>query len=151
MSGKHLDSCRCNSNSPCSQRCEAFLQSCQDQHFESAPSVHKAPTMPREEFRREIEKALNGADSEPSELIYFKVYKSQVLVIEQAIEVAGLMLGSDRSRGYCLEMISADFVAGAHMEGENPDALLHSVSRYYQLLPGPQQEAFLAEVNRKAS
>jgi hypothetical protein len=44
-------------------------------------------------------------DSEPSELIYFKVYKSQVPVIEQAIETAALMLGSDKSRGYCLEMI----------------------------------------------
>src|SRR5664279_5380219 len=48
----------------------------QGQHFESAPWVHKARTMPREEFRREIEKALTGEDSEPSELIYFKVYKS---------------------------------------------------------------------------
>ena len=24
------------------------------------------------------------------------------------------------------------------MEGENPDAFLHSISRYYQLLPGPE-------------
>jgi hypothetical protein len=30
-------------------------------------------------------------------------------VIEKAIETAALMLGSDRSRGYCLEMICADF------------------------------------------
>src|SRR5208283_4419741 len=48
----------------------------------------------------------------PSELIYFKVYKSQIPVIEQAIETAALMLGSDKSRGYCLEMICADFLAG---------------------------------------
>jgi hypothetical protein len=32
-------------------------------------------------------------------------------VIEQALETAGLMLGSDKSRGYCLEMICADFLA----------------------------------------
>lgn len=37
-------------------------------------------------------------DSEPSELIYFKVYKSQIPVIEQAIESAALMPGSDKSR-----------------------------------------------------
>ena len=123
----------------------------QGQHLDSATWLHKARQMPKAEFQREIEKALNGADSEPSELIYFKVYKSQVPVIEQAIEVAALMLGSDKSRGYCLEMICADFLAGAHMEGQNPDALLHSISRYYQLLPGPQQEAFLSEVNRKVS
>ena len=39
--------------------------------------------MPREEFTREVEKELTGRDSEPSELIYFKVYKSQAPVIEQ--------------------------------------------------------------------
>jgi len=36
-------------------------------------------------------------------------------VIEQAIETAALMLGSDKSRGYCLEMICADFLAGASL------------------------------------
>ena len=53
-----------------------------------------------------------------SELIYFKVYKSQIPVIEQAIETAALMLGSDKSRGYCLEMICADFLAGASIDGD---------------------------------
>jgi hypothetical protein len=52
-----------------------------------------------------------GKDEEPSELIYFMVYKSQIPVIEQAIETAALMLGTDKSRGYCLEMICADFLA----------------------------------------
>jgi hypothetical protein len=37
-------------------------------------------------------------------------------VIERAIETASLMLGSDRSRGYCLEMICADFLAGANLD-----------------------------------
>ena len=100
MSGKHLDSRSCSS--PCSQLCEASLRSCPGQHFESTTWLHRARQMPKAEFQREIEKAINGADSEPSELIYFKLYKSQIPVIEQAIEVAGLMLGSDKSRGYCL-------------------------------------------------
>jgi hypothetical protein len=39
-------------------------------------------------------------------------------VIEQAIETAALMLGSDKSRGYCLEMICADFLAGASIDGD---------------------------------
>jgi hypothetical protein len=55
-------------------------------------------------------------NSEPSELIYFKVYKSQIPVLEQALETAARMLGSDKSRGYCLEMICADFLAGANLE-----------------------------------
>ena len=55
--------------------------------------------MSKEAFKREVEKEINGEDSEPHELIYFKVYKSQIAVIEQAIETAARMLGSDKSRG----------------------------------------------------
>ena len=119
----------------------------QGQRFESATWMHKARQMPKEEFRREVEKELTGREEEPSELIYFKVYKSQIPVIEQAIETAALMLGSDKSRGYCLEMICADFLAGAHLDGGgNPEILLQSLSRYYQFLPRPQQETFLSTI-----
>jgi len=111
----------------------------QGQGFESATWLHKARRMPKEEFKREVEKELTGLDSEPAELIFFKVYKSQIPVIEQAIETAGLMLGSDKSRGYCLEMICADFLAGAHIDGSNPEVLLQSLSRYYSLLPANEQ------------
>jgi hypothetical protein len=123
----------------------------QGQRFESATWLHKARHMPKEEFKREVEKEINGEDSEPSELIYFKVYLSQVPVIEQAIETAALMLGSDKSRGYCLEMICADFLAGAHMDGSDPETLLRSISRYFTFLPRPQQEAFVATVNARVS
>jgi len=123
----------------------------QGQQFESATWLHKARQMPKEEFKREVEKELTGKDSEPSELIYFKVYRSQIPVIEQAIETAALMLGSDKSRGYCLEMICADFLAGANLDGDNPEILLQSLSRYYKLLPTPQQKAFLSDIKREAS
>ncbi len=123
----------------------------QGQRFESATWLHKARQLPKEEFKREIEKALTGKDSEPSELIYFKVYKSQVPVIEQAIEIAALMLGSDKSRGYCLEMICADFLAGAQLDGADPEVLLQSISRYYKFLPAAQREAFLSSVSQKTS
>jgi hypothetical protein len=85
--------------------------------------------MPREVFRRAVEKELTGREEEPSELIYFKVYKSQIPVIKQAIETAALMLGSDKSRGYCLEMICADFLAGAHFDNGNPEILLNCSTR----------------------
>ena len=123
----------------------------QGQRFESATWLHKARQMPKAEFQREVEKELTGKDSEPSELIYFKVYKSQLPVIEQAIETAALMLGSDKSRGYCLEMICADFLAGASIDGNNPEILLQSISRYYKFLPSSQQEAFRSEVAGQAS
>jgi len=119
--------------------------------FDCAPWVHKSRSMPREDFRREVEKELTGKEEEPSELIYFKVYESQIPVIEQAIETAALMLGTDKSRGYCLEMICADFLAGAHLDNGNPEILLSSISRYYKFLPGEQQQAFLEKLHEQGS
>jgi hypothetical protein len=81
--------------------------------FESAPWVHKAQVLPREEFKREVERHLTGKETEPWEIIYFKLYKSQLPVVEKALGIAAMMLGTDKSRGYCLEMICADFLAGA--------------------------------------
>jgi hypothetical protein len=86
--------------------------------FDCATWLHKADEMPKEQFKREVEKHLTGKESEPWELIYFKVYKSQLAIIEQALETAALMLGSDKSRGYILEMICADFLAGANLENQ---------------------------------
>src|SRR6202022_838395 len=113
------------------------------EHFDCATWLHKAREMPKESFRRAVEKELTGKEEEASELIYFKVYKSQTPVIEQAIETAALMLGTDKSRGYCLEMICADFLAGAQLDNGNPEILLNSISRYYKFLPGEQQQVFL--------
>lgn len=96
-----------------------------------------------------MEKEITGEDSEPSELIYFKVHRSQVPVIEQAIEIAARMLGSDKSRGYCLEMICADFLAGANLDGADPEILLRSICRYYHFLPDHQRLLFLSEVTGK--
>jgi hypothetical protein len=108
--------------------------------------LHKAKVLPKEEFQREVEKELTGQDSEPWEIVYFKFYKSQLPVIEQAIETAALMLGSDKSRGYCLEMICADFLAGANLDSGQPDVLLHSLSRFFKFLPGEQRQAFVQQV-----
>jgi hypothetical protein len=77
------------------------------------------------------------------------VYKSQIAVIERAIETAALMLGTDKSRGYCL--VCADFLAGAHLDNGDPEILLNSISRYYKFLPGEQQQAFLENLREKAS
>jgi len=119
------------------------------EHFESANWLHKAKTTPTQQFKEEVEKYLTGS-SEPSELIYFKVYKSQAPVIEEALETAARMLGSDKSRGYCLEMICADFLAGANLENGNPDVLLMSLERFFHFLPAPQQQLFLDRMRRSA-
>ena len=92
-----------------------------------------------------------GKITEPWETVYFKLYKSQIPVIDQAIETAALMLGSDRSRGYCLEMICADFLAGANLENGNADVLLQSVIRMFGFLPGGERKMFLDYAAEKAS
>jgi hypothetical protein len=72
--------------------------------------------MPTDEFKRNVEKHLTGKETEPWEILYFKVYKGEPAVIEQALETAALMLGTSKSRGDCLEMLAADFLAGASLE-----------------------------------
>jgi hypothetical protein len=83
--------------------------------------VHKARELPKEEFKRDVDRYLTGKESEPWEIIYFKLYKGQLATVERALEIAALMLGSDKSRGYSLEMICADFLAGAALEIGNPE------------------------------
>jgi hypothetical protein len=121
------------------------------QSFDCATWLHKAREMPKEQFMQEVERELTGRETEPWEIIYFKLYKSQLSVVEQAIETAVLMLGSDKSRGYCLEMICADFLAGANLENENPEILLQSALRFFKFLPGEERRTFLHHVTEKAS
>jgi hypothetical protein len=71
-------------------------------------------------------------------------------VIEKAIETAALMLGSDRSRGYCLEMICADFLAGANLDQGDPEMLLFSMTRFFKFLPEEQRRTFLGNLSEVA-
>jgi hypothetical protein len=121
------------------------------QEFDCATWLHKARRMPKEQFRREVERELTGKETEVSELVYFKLYKSQIPVIEQAIGTAALMLGSDKSRGYCLEMICADFLAGANLDNGDPETLVFSLNRFFRLLPEPQKHSFLESLREKTA
>jgi hypothetical protein len=116
------------------------------QRFDSATWLLKARQFPKEEFKREVSKHLTGKETEPWEILYFKAYKSQLPVIEQALETAALMLGSDKSRGYCLDMICADFLAGVGLETGNRDALLPSLTRLVISLPKPERKQLVDEV-----
>jgi hypothetical protein len=118
------------------------------QGFDCAPWVHKARELPREEFKREVERHLTGKETEPWEILYFKAYKSQLPVIEQALETAALMLGTDKSRGYCLEMICADFLAGASLEAGTEGMLFFAVTRLTGALPVAQRLQLLDIVRK---
>ncbi len=86
------------------------------EEFDCATWLHKAKEMPKEGFKCAVERHLTGKETEAWEILYFKVYRSQLTVVEKALETAGLMLGTEKSRGYCLEMICADFLAGANLQ-----------------------------------
>ena len=103
--------------------------------FDCATWLHRAKELPKEGFKTEVERYLTGKETEPWEIIYFKLYKSQLPVVEQALETTALMLGSDKSRGYCLEMICADFLAGAATEENQAEVLVLSLERLYKTLP----------------
>jgi hypothetical protein len=121
------------------------------QGFDCAPWVHKAQELPREEFKREVERHLTGKESEPCEILYFKVYRSQLAVIEQALEIASLMLGGQKARGYCLEMICADFLAGANLDASgSSESLLLALGRLYLLLPKLQRREFLLRIPKES-
>jgi hypothetical protein len=46
-------------------------------------------------------------------------------------------------------MICADLLAGTYLDDGNPTVLLHSISRFFEFLPGEQREAFVAQIARK--
>ncbi len=54
------------------------------EHFNCATWLHKARELPKEEFKREVERHLTGQETGPWEIIYCKLSKSQLPVIEQA-------------------------------------------------------------------
>ena len=129
----------------------AKLAKKEKKHFNCAIWLHRAREMPTDQFRLAIEKELTGKETEPWEIVYFKLYESQIPVVDRAVETAALMLGSDRSRGYCLEMICADFLAGANLDDGDPETLLFSMKRFFGFLSEPQKQEFLRFVLPKAS
>ena len=118
--------------------------------FDCAPWVHKAKELPKEAFKREVERHLTGQETEPWEIIYFKLYKSQIPIIEQAFETASLMLGSQKSRSYCMEMICADFLAGATLDNVDPETFSVSVRRLVEFLPESEKLKLIEGLKRSA-
>ena len=107
--------------------------------FDCATWLHKAKELSKEDFKLAVERHLTGQEVEPWEVLYFKIFKSQIPIIEHALETASLMLGAKKSRGYCFEMICADFLAGASLEDTNSRTLIDSVLRLVALLPQSQR------------
>ena len=44
------------------------------EHFDCATWLHKARQLPKEDFKKAVEKELTGRETEPWEIVYFKLY-----------------------------------------------------------------------------
>ena len=50
-----------------------------------------------------------------------------------------------------MEMICADFLAGANLDHGDPEMLLFSMTRFFKFLPAEQRQAFLGKLNETDS
>src|ERR1017187_6529014 len=111
-------------------------------HFDCATWLHTAKQSTKQELKEAVHKYFTGEDYEPYEMVYFKLFESQLPVVERALYVASRMVGTERSRGYCLELVCADFLAGRGEES-SPEEILMVIHRLVHLLP-PDYQARLA-------
>ena len=103
------------------------------QRFDSATWLHKARELPKEEFKREVSKHLTGKETEPWEILYFKAYKSQLPVIEQALETAGSNAWERQVARLLLGDDLCGFSGGSELGGGQPRcsiALPHSAGHW---------------------
>jgi hypothetical protein len=69
---------------------------------------------------------------------------------EPPLANAALMLGTDKSRGYCLEMICADFLAEANIREGQSDIFFLSLERLCQMLPEAQRIELLGRLREES-
>ncbi len=60
--------------------------------------------------------------------VYCKLFESQLPAVERSLHVASRMVGTEKSRGYCLELIWADFLEGRGGES-SPEEILMVIDR----------------------
>jgi hypothetical protein len=102
--------------------------------FDSATWLHKAIECSKEKLREEVHRYFTGEDLEPYEMVYFELFESQLPTVERPLYVASRMAGTERSRGYCLELVCADFLAG-RTEESSPEETLFVIQRLASLVP----------------
>jgi hypothetical protein len=115
-------------------------------HFDSATWLHRAKDCTKQELKEEVYKYFTGQDFEPYEMVYFKLYESQLPTVERALYVASRMAGTEKSRGYCLELVCADFLAG-RTEESSPEEILLVIERLVKVLPEDYQSRLIGKPN----
>lgn len=118
--------------------------------FNSATWLHRAKESTKQELKEEVYKYFTGEDFEPYEMVYFKLYESQLPTVERALYIASRMAGTEKSRGYCLELVCADFLAG-RTEESSPEEILLLIERLVKVLPEDYQSQLLGKPNGKTN
>jgi hypothetical protein len=72
----------------------------------------------------------------------------RVPVVERALNIATRMVGTEKSRGYCLELVCADFLAGRGEESSSEEILM-VIHRLVRLLPREYQEGIAGSGGRE--
>jgi len=122
----------------------------QGRRFDSATWLHNAQEWSKEKLKEEVHRYFTGEDLEPYEMVYFKLFESQLPVIERALYVASRMAGTERSRGYCLELICADFLAG-RTEESSPEETLLVIQRLASSVPPEYLTRVIAQLRSCAA
>ncbi len=117
----------------------------QGRSFDSATWLHKAKESSKEQLQQAVHRYFTGEDLEPYEMVYFKLFECQLPIIERALYVASRLAGTERSRGYCLELVCADFLAG-RTEESSPEEILLVIRRLMNVLPPDYLTRVAAEV-----
>jgi hypothetical protein len=74
---------------------------------------------------------------------FFLCMKIHPCLVLNGVPGALLQAVQEPAGGDCLEMICADFLAGANLQEGNPDALVLAVRRLVEMLPTGQREQVL--------
>src|SRR5215469_7371261 len=103
--------------------------------------------------RMAFSRRLSGSSPEksrsPGKLSTSRCMRARFRTIDRAIETATLMLASDRSRGYCLEVIGADFLAGANLYDGDPQRFAVFNDQVLPLSVGSAKQVLLITSVRK--
>ncbi len=133
----------------CSKALElAKVARSEGRRFNSATWLHKAKDCTKQELKEEVYKYFTGEDFEPYEMVYFKLYESQLPTVERALYIASRMAGTEKSRGYCLELVCADFLAG-RTEESSPEEILLLIERLVKSLPEDYQSRLIGKPEGK--
>jgi hypothetical protein len=113
--------------------------------------LHRAREIPKERFKQEVEKELTGRETEPWEIIYFKLYESQTPL--RAGDRDG---GPDAGKRPIPRLLFGNDLCGLpgepiSLDHGDPEMLLFSIIRFFKFLPEEQRQAFLKQATHKAS